>query len=104
MVFTLQLEYEGIPVCIDHNIDECWEHLPADHAVLQNEGIENIIRSRFMPWFKTDEFQDSDDDMIYQIRPSKFGGSFNVKPNHLTHISTSSPNPSNRIIFTPFFI
>ena len=66
MFFTSQFEYEGVPVCIDYNIDESKEHLSQDYAVLQNESIENIIRSRFIPWFKSDEFQDRDDDMIYE--------------------------------------
>ena len=65
-IYISQVEYNGIPVEIEFNIDESKEHLSEDYAVLQKEGIDNIIRNRFIPWFKTDKFKDRDDNLIYE--------------------------------------
>lgn len=64
--FTSQIEYEGVAIEIEFNIKESKEHLLEDFAVLQKEGIENIIKSRFIPWFKADEFKDRNDDLIFE--------------------------------------
>ena len=63
--YTSQIEYSGIPIEIESNIDESKEHLSEDWAVLQKEGIEEIIKNRFIPWFKTSEFSDRNNDLIY---------------------------------------
>lgn len=33
---------------------------------MQKEGIDNIIKKRFIPWFKTEEFMDRDNNLIYE--------------------------------------
>ena len=66
--FTSQIEYGGIAIKIDYNIEESKDHLSKDYNVLQNEGSEHIIRSHFIPWFKSDDLQDKDDDRIYEIK------------------------------------
>lgn len=58
--------YNGIPVEISLHVAQSGAHLAEDFAVLQQEGIEHIIRSRFIPWLKTDVWKDRDDDLIYQ--------------------------------------
>lgn len=65
-IYTSQIEYDGIPIEIEFNIDESKEHLSEDYAVLQREGIDNIIKKRFIPWFKTEKFIDRDNDLIYE--------------------------------------
>ena len=65
-IYISQVEYDGIPIEIEFNIDESKEHLSEDYAVLQNEGIDKIIKDRFIPWFKTDKFKDRDDNLIYE--------------------------------------
>ena len=64
--YTSQIKYEGIAVEIGYRIEESKNHLSEDYAVLERDGIENLIRNRFIPWFKTEEFIDRDDDLIYE--------------------------------------
>ena len=51
--------YGEIPVEVEYNIDASMERLPYDFETLKKEGIDNIIKERFIPWLKTDEFRDS---------------------------------------------
>ena len=64
--YTSDLMYGGTAIDIDYNVEESKVHLYEDFAVLQNEGIENIIRNRYLPWFKGKEFSDKDDDLIIE--------------------------------------
>ena len=64
--YISQVEYMGIPIEIEFNIEESKEHLSEDYAVLQKEGIDSIIRNRFITWFKTDKFKNRDDNLIYE--------------------------------------
>ena len=65
-VYISEVEYKGIQIEIEFNIEESKEHLLEDYSVLQNEGIDKIIKERFIPWFKTDKFKDRDDNLIYE--------------------------------------
>lgn len=65
-VYTSRIEYRGVAIEIDLNIEQSKAHLAEDYAALEKEGIEKIITERFIPWFKTDEFQDRDDRLIYE--------------------------------------
>ena len=65
-VYTSEVEYKGIQILIEFNIEESKEHLLEDYNVLQNEGIDKIIKDRFIPWFKTDKFKDREDNLIYE--------------------------------------
>ncbi len=68
--FTSQIEYNGIPIEIEFNIEESKRHLPDDYAVLQQAGIETVIKDKFIPWLKGGEFSDRDDSLIYDgIKP-----------------------------------
>ena len=58
--------YGEIPVEVEYNIDASMERLPYDFETLKKEGIDNIIKERFIPWLKTDEFRDRDGKLIFK--------------------------------------
>ena len=58
--------YGEIPVEVEYNIDASMERLPYDFETLKKEGIDNIIKERFIPWLKTDEFRDRDGELIFK--------------------------------------
>ena len=64
--YVSQINYKGILIEIDSNIDESKEHLYEDYSVLKKEGIEKIIKDQFIPWIKGDEFKDKNDNLIYE--------------------------------------
>ena len=64
-IYTSELGYDGANICIDTNIEESKAHLHEDFAVLLAEGIEKLIRERFVPYLKSDEFADMDDERIF---------------------------------------
>lgn len=59
------LKYNDIDILIGANKNESLKHIEKDYEVLKNEGIEKLIKSRFIPWLKGDEFKNLDDDKIY---------------------------------------
>lgn len=58
-------EYDGVAVEVEED-EESLKHVGEDFACLQNEGIEKIIRERFIPWFKGEQFEDRDDQKILE--------------------------------------
>lgn len=58
-------EYNGIAVEVD-NDEESVKHIGEDFDALQKDGVEKIIRERFIPWFKGEEFADKDDQKIFE--------------------------------------
>lgn len=56
-------EYDGVAVEED---EESLRHVDEYFACLQKEGIEKIIRERFIPWFKGEQFEDRDDQKIFE--------------------------------------
>ena len=61
-----QFSYKGVPVEISFEPEESRRHLAEDFAVLEKEGIDQIIRERFLPWFKGEEFKDREDEKIFE--------------------------------------
>ena len=64
-VSASNLFFRGIEVRIDPPDEESQKHVAADSEVIQREGLDNIIRTRFITWFKGEEFADRDDGMIF---------------------------------------
>lgn len=58
--------YRGSPVEVEVEVTdaESRRQLAEDAAVLTAEGLEAVVRSRFLPWFKGESFSDRDDDRI----------------------------------------
>ena len=66
MAFLSDISYEGVQIEISFNIEESKEHLDEDYRVIEQEGIESIIRERFIPWLKGEQFADRDDDLLFK--------------------------------------
>ncbi|GEM_PF-414777 len=57
--------YRDNEIIISFNAEESREHIRDDFGVLMSEGIEKIIKERFIPWLKGDQFPDKDDALVY---------------------------------------
>ncbi|MBQ8167191.1 MAG: hypothetical protein IJZ96_09170 [Lachnospiraceae bacterium] len=64
--FISQIEYKNVSIEIEYYIDESKKHLSEDYAILQKEGIDDIIKKYFIPWLKADIYIDKDDNLIYE--------------------------------------
>ena len=60
------LSWNGIPIEISFRPEESRAHIQEDFAVLESCGIETLIRERFLPWLKTENFADLDDERIME--------------------------------------
>ena len=62
-----KLSYNGISIDIlEPDEEESKKHIEHDFAVLVRENIEKIIKERFIPWIKGEDFPDKDDDLILE--------------------------------------
>lgn len=60
-----EIRYRDVELTIDFNGQESRDHVCEDFDALQAEGIEKIIRQRFIPWLKGEQFPDREDDLVY---------------------------------------
>ena len=60
------LNYNGIEINIAANREESLKHVKEDYEVLTNQGIEKLIKEYFIPWLKTEDFKNLDDEEIYK--------------------------------------
>lgn len=58
-------EYNGVEIEADDD-EESRKHIGEDFDCLQKEGIKKLIRERFIPWFKGEEFADRDDQRVFE--------------------------------------
>lgn len=58
------VKYKDVEIQIDHDTEDSKNHFYEDYDVVLQEGIDKIIRERFIPWLKGEEFNDKDDDKI----------------------------------------
>lgn len=65
-VFSSQIKYKNVAIEIEYDIEESKKQLSEDYSLLQNEGIETIIKEIFIPWLKADAYTDRDDNLIYE--------------------------------------
>lgn len=60
------LKYNEVNIAIYPSaMEESKKHIVQDYEVLKQEGIENIIKKKFIPWLKGEEFLDRDDNEIF---------------------------------------
>lgn len=60
------IQYNGITVNIETNVEESQKHLSYDFSVLKNIGIEKIIKKQFLPWLKGEDFKAKNDNKILE--------------------------------------
>lgn len=58
-------KYNGISVEVEET-EESLAHIDEDFAALVKAGIENVIKERFIPWLKGEEFADRDDKLVFE--------------------------------------
>ena len=56
----------GVPVIIDPPDSVSERHLPDDFAALEREGFDKVVREKFIPWFRGEQFADRDDERIFE--------------------------------------
>jgi len=59
------LKYNDIEIKIGFDKNESMKHVESDFEVIQRAGIENMIKTQFIPWLKGDNFKDLNDEEIY---------------------------------------
>lgn len=60
------IQYHGITVKVETNVEESKKHLNHDFSVLKNRGIEKIIKKQFLPWLKGEGFKGKNDNKILE--------------------------------------
>ena len=60
------LKYRDIPVIITFDPEQSKAHIEDDYAVLNKEGIDQIILKKFVPWLKGDQYADRDDQKVFE--------------------------------------
>ena len=60
------LKYRDVPVVITSDLEQGKTHIEEDYAVLNQEGIDQIILKRFVPWLKGDQYADRDDLKVFE--------------------------------------
>ena len=61
------LKYRDIPVIITFDPEQSKAHIEDDYAVLNKEGIDQIILKKFVPWLKGDQYADRDDQQVKML-------------------------------------
>ena len=60
------LKYRDIPVVITFDLEQSKAHIKEDYAVLNKEGIDQVVLKRFVPWLKGDQYADRDDLKVFE--------------------------------------
>jgi hypothetical protein len=60
------LKYRDIPIIITFDLEQSKAHIEEDYAVLNKEGIDQIILKRFVPWLKGDQYAERDDQKVFE--------------------------------------
>lgn len=58
--------YKNVEIEVDYKSEDSKNHFYEDYDVILQEGIDKIIKEKFIPWLKGDEFKDKDDEKIYE--------------------------------------
>ena len=61
-----EISWQGIAVDMPFDVEVSEAHVEEDLGVLERYGIEQIIKERFIPWLKGEEFTDRDDEKIFE--------------------------------------
>jgi hypothetical protein len=60
------MKYNGIEVKLQSDDKDSKENVSSDFTVLENKGIEKIIKKDFIKWLKGEDFLDKDDEEIFK--------------------------------------
>lgn len=59
------VKYKDIDIEIIQNEEESQKHIEVDFKVLLENGIDNLIKEKFIPWLLGTDFLDKDIDMVF---------------------------------------
>lgn len=59
------VKYKDIDIEIIQNEEESRKHIEVDFKVLLENGIDNLIKEKFIPWLLGSDFLDKDIDMVF---------------------------------------
>ena len=60
------LKYRDIPIIISFDPEQSKTHIEEHYAVLNEEGIDQLILKKFVPWLKGDQYADRDDLKVFE--------------------------------------
>ena len=60
------MKYKGLDINISFYVEESKKHIENDYNVLNEKGIDNIIKEQFIPWLLGDQFKDRDIDKVFE--------------------------------------
>ncbi len=61
----MSISYNGTEIEINFNRAESEAHIEADLKVLTDYGVDRLIKEKYIPWLKGDQFSDKEDDQIF---------------------------------------
>lgn len=60
------VKYKDVEIVIDDDTEDIKKHFHEDYDIILQEGIDRIIKERFIPWLKGEDFNDKDDAKILE--------------------------------------
>ena len=60
------IKYKDVEIEINDDTEDSKHHFYEDYNIILQEGIDKIIKERFLPWLKGEEFSDKDDAKILE--------------------------------------
>lgn len=60
------VKYKDVEIEIDDETEDSRNHFYEDYNIILQEGIDKIIKEKFIPWLKGEDFTDRDDEKILE--------------------------------------
>ena len=60
------VKYKDVEIVIDDDTEDIKKHFYEDYNTILQEGIDKIIKEKFIPWLKGEDFNDKDDEKILE--------------------------------------
>lgn len=60
------MKYKNVDIIISFDKEESKKHIEADYNILNQKGIDNIIKGQFIPWLLGEQFNDKDIDKVFE--------------------------------------
>ena len=60
------VKYKDVEIEVDDDKEDSKNHFYEDYNIILQEGIDKIIKEKFIPWLKGEEFKDKDDVKILE--------------------------------------
>lgn len=64
--YSTDIKYKEVEIVIDNDTEDSKNHFYEDYNIILEEGIDKIIKDRFIPWLKGEDFNDKDNAKILE--------------------------------------